>query len=301
MGRQVGFVGVGIMGGPMAANLLRAGHQVAVVAHRTRDAVDRLVEDGATECATAAEVASRSEIVVTCLPNDAIVEQVLLGPGGIAEGARDGLLVVDTSTIAPQTSQRLAEVLAARGVTLLDAPISGGPAGAQAGTLAIMVGGPRQAFDAVRPVLEAMGKGITYVGANGSALVVKLANNLIVAANLVAISEAFTMAARAGVDTALVREVLMGATARSQVLENKVPASILKGDLQPGFKLSLMSKDMGLALDSGQGLGVPMFATALIRQLYALAEGLGKGDLDCIAVSQLYTEATGTSLVAGEQ
>lgn len=298
MVERVGFVGVGIMGEGMAANLVKAGFDVTVVAHRNRAPVERLVGAGAREASTIAELAAGVEVVVTCVPNDEVITGVLTGEGGVAEAGREGLIVVDTSTVSPVTSQRLAAALRERGMTLLDAPISGGQSGAQAGTLAIMVGGPREAFDTVLPVLEAMGRSITYVGANGSALAVKLANNLIVASTLVAISEALTMTTAAGVDPGLVQQILMGATAASQILQNKVPATLLKGNLQPGFKLELMHKDMGLALDYGKSLEVPMFNTALVHQLYTQAKGLGKGDLDCIAISQLYTEPTGTSLEA---
>jgi len=296
--KRVGFVGVGTMGEGMAANALKGGFEVSVVAHRNRAPVDRLVRAGASEAASVGDLVRGVEVLVTCLPNDDVVTEVLTGPGGVAEAAPEGLIVVDTSTISPLTSQRLAAALAEQGVTLLDAPISGGQAGAQAGTLAIMVGGPQDAFDLVRPLLESMGKSITYVGANGSALAVKLANNLIVAAQLVAISEALTMTTKAGVDPALAQQILANATASSRMVNEKVPNTVLKGNLQPGFRLELMHKDMGLALDFGKSLEVPMFSTALVHELYTQAKGLGKGALDCIAISQLYTEPTGTSLEA---
>ena len=179
---------------------------------------------------------------------------------------------------------------------MLDAPISGGQVGAIAGTLAIMVGGPREAYETVLPVLQAMGKNVTYVGGNGSALAVKLANNLIGAAAIVAISEAFTMVAKAGVDPGLAHEILSNATSRSWMLQEKLAMSVLAGNLQPGFKLKLMRKDLGLALDFGKELDTPMFSTALVHQLYTQAMGLGKGELDCFGVCQLYTDATGVSL-----
>jgi len=295
--RHVGFVGLGTMGEPMAANLLKAGFQVTVVAHRQRAPVERLVAQGASEAPCVAEMARTVQVIVTCVSDDAAVEEVLTGKGGVLEGAHRGLIVVDTSTISPLTSQRLAEELAIHGVTLLDAPISGGQNGAIAGTLAIMVGGPRKAYDLVLPVLEAMGKSITYVGANGSALAVKLANNLIVAATQVAISEALTMVAKAGVDPGLAHSILTNATAGSRQLDG-AKSSLLAGNLQPGFKLSLMRKDMGLALDLAKALGVPAFSTSLSHQLYTLAMGLGKGDLTAIGIAELYTDAVGVSLRA---
>ncbi len=295
---RVGFVGVGIMGEPMAANLLRAGFDVTVVAHQNRAPVDRLVAAGAREAATIADVAHECEAVVTCVPNDAALTAVVTGEQGLLAGATEGLIIVDSSTVSPLTSQGLAQRARDQGVTLLDAPISGGQSGAQAGTLAIMVGGPEEAYDRVLPVLKAMGKSVTHVGTNGAALAVKLANNLIVAATMVAVSEAMTMASKAGVDPAITQEILANATARSFVVQEKVPKSLLVGNLQPGFKLALMHKDMGLALDFGKSLEVPMFATSLVQQLYTQAKGLGKGEMDSMAVSELYTEATGASLVA---
>jgi len=294
---RVGFIGLGTMGEPMAANLLRAGFQVTVVAHRNRAPIERLMGQGAGEASSPAEVAARVEAIVICVSDDAAVEEVLRGADGIAEGAHEALIVIDTSTISPLTSQRLAADLAPRGITLLDAPISGGQNGAIAGTLAIMVGGPRQAYEHILPVLEAMGKSITYVGQNGSALAVKLANNLIVAAAQIAISEAFTMVAKAGVEPGLAHSILVNATAGSRQLDS-IRSNLLAGNLQPGFRLSLMRKDMGLALEFGKALGIPMFSTALSHQLYTLAMGLGKGDLNAIGIAELYTDATGVSLKA---
>jgi len=294
---RVGFIGLGTMGEPMAANLLRAGFQVTVVAHRNRAPIERLMGQGAGEASSPAEVAARVEAIVICVSDDAAVEEVLRGADGIAEGAHEALIVIDTSTISPLTSQRLAADLAPRGVTLLDTPISGGQNGAIAGTLAIMVGGPRDAYDHILPVLEAMGKSITYVGQNGSALAVKLANNLIVAAAQIAISEAFTMVAKAGVEPGLAHSILVNATAGSRQLDS-IRSNLLAGNLQPGFRLSLMRKDMGLALEFGKALGIPMFSTALSHQLYTLAMGLGKGDLNAIGIAELYTDATGVSLKA---
>jgi len=299
--KRVGFVGVGTMGEPMATNLLKAGFDVVVVAHRRREAVERLVAAGAVETDTVAKAAGQVDAMVLCVSDDAAVESVTLGAEGVLSGGRRGLIVIDTSTISPLTSQCVADALREKEITLLDAPISGGQGGAIAGTLAIMVGGPKEAFERVRPVLDAMGKAITYIGPNGSALVVKLANNLIVGAIASATSEALTMAAKAGVDTGLVQRVLSEATARGVFIQERLPNSLLVGNLQPGFKLSLMRKDMGLALDFGKEMGVPMYMSALVHQLFTQAQGMGLGDLDTTAIAELYTRATGTSLKAGEQ
>ena len=294
--RTIGFVGAGTMGEPMAANLLRGGFDVYMVPHRNREPIERLVRAGATEVGSLAELLGTVEVLVTCAPNDVVVREVMLGSGGVLSSGRPGLIVVDTSTISPTTSQQVAAALAEKGISMLDAPISGGQSGAIAGTLAIMVGGSRDSFDAVLPVLQAMGQNITYVGDNGSALVVKLANNLIAAATMAAVAEALAMAAKAGVDPGLVQQVLSKATARGWIIEEKLPRSVLMGDLRPGFKLSLMQKDMGLAQDYGKTMGVPMFVSGLVYQLYTQALGLGKGDLDSMGICELYSEAAGVSL-----
>ncbi len=296
---KVGYIGLGTMGEPMAANLLKAGFEVVIVGHRNPAPVERLRAAGARVAATPAEVAAQVDALMLCLPDDAVVEQVLCGPEGVLAGARAGLIVLDTSTISPLTAQRLARLAAEKGVTLLDAPVSGGQGGAMAGTLAVMVGGPEDAFRTTLPVLQAVGQSITHIGAHGAALVVKLANNLIVAAQLVAISEALTMAKVAGIDTRVVHQVLSASTSRSWILQEKTASSILAGNLQPGFKLALMRKDVGLALAHGAALKTPMFATALLHQLYLQAEGLGKGGLDSIGICELYTDATGVDLKAG--
>jgi|LSQX01.1.fsa_nt_gb 3-hydroxyisobutyrate dehydrogenase-like beta-hydroxyacid dehydrogenase len=298
---RIGFIGVGTMGEPMAASLLKAGHSVAVLAHRNRAPVERLLAQGASETTAAAALAAQVELLFTCLPNDAAVEQVLTGPEGVLAGAerpagQPSLVIVDCSTIAPATSQRLAEQARARGAELLDAPISGGQAGALAGTLAVMVGGSPAAYQRALPALQAVGRSITHVGPNGAALAVKLGNNLVVAAELVAIAEALALAKASGVDTAVAQRIMAASTARSYILNERVPGTMLTGNLAPAFRLELLRKDLGLALEHGMALGVPMFATAEVHQLYTQAQGLGKGALDSTAIVQLYEEALGQSL-----
>jgi len=293
--RRLGFVGVGTMGEPMVANLLKAGYEVAVL-DPNREPVARLVAQGATEANTAAEMAAQVDMLLCSLPNDAIVESVLLGPEGAIVGGHAGLVVVDTSTISPTTAQRLAAALEPRGIAILEAPVSGGQTGAVAGTLAIMVGGARQVYEQALPVLQAIGKSITYVGDHGSALVVKLCNNLITGAIMVATSEALTLAAKAGIDPGLAHSILSNSTARGWILQEYVGRTMLAGNTQPGFRLALQHKDEGLALEYGKQMGVPMFMTGLVHALYSQAKGLGKGDLDFSAISQLYSEATGANL-----
>jgi 3-hydroxyisobutyrate dehydrogenase len=295
MDKTLGFVGVGTMGEPMARNLLKAGYEV-LVTDPNPVPVAQLVEEGATAVKSVAEMASRVDVLLSALPTDAIVEQVMVGSEGVAAGGRPGLIVVDTSTVSPLTAQRVSAILADKGIAMLEAPVSGGQVGAVAGTLAIMVGGPREAYEQVLPVLQTIGQSITYIGDHGSALVIKLCNNLIIGAIMTAASEALTMAAKAGIDPGLVHEVLSGATARGWIFNEYMANTVLAGNRAPGFKLSLEHKDLGLALDYGKEMGVPMFVSALVHQLYTQAQGLGKGDLDFSAIADLYTEATGVSL-----
>jgi 3-hydroxyisobutyrate dehydrogenase len=297
--QRIGFIGVGTMGEPMAANLLKAGYTVSVLDPNPAP-VARLVQQGAQQTASGAEMAAQVDVVLCSLPNDAIVEQALLGEEGILAGGRPGLIVADTSTISPLTAQRLAAPLEGQGISLLEAPVSGGQVGAIAGTLAIMVGGSREAYERALPVLQVIGKNITYVGDHGSALVVKLCNNLIIGAIMAATSEALAMAAKAGIDTGLVHQILSNSTCRGWILNEYVAKSILVGNLQPGFKLSLEQKDVGLALDYGKAMGVPMFVTGLVHELYTQAKGLGKGELDFAAISELYEEAARVSLKRNE-
>ena len=295
MDKTLGFVGVGTMGEPMARNLLKAGYEV-LVTDPNPVPVAQLVEEGATACKSVAEMAARVDVLLAALPTDAIVEQVMVGAEGVIAGGKPGLIVVDTSTVSPLTAQRLSAILEDKGIAMLEAPVSGGQVGAVAGTLAIMVGGSRDAYEQVLPVLQAIGQSITYIGDHGSALVIKLCNNLIIGAIMAAASEALTMAAKAGIDPGLVHEVLSGATARGWILNEYMANTVLVGNRAPGFKLSLEHKDLGLALDYGKEMGVPMFVSALVHQLYTQAQGLGKGDLDFSAIADLYTEATGMSL-----
>lgn len=297
---KVGFIGLGTMGEPMAHNLLKAGFQLLV--HDLNVApVERLAAAGAKRAASPAEVARQVEVVVLSLPDDAAVRKVLVGEQGVLSGGQPGLIAVDTSTISPLTSQSLAPLLAEKGIAFLEAPVSGGQTGAIAGTLAIMVGGAHEAYERALLVLQALGKNITYVGGHGSALTVKLCNQLIIGAVMASTSEALTMAAKAGIDTGLVLQILSNSTARGWIVQEYVPRTMLVENFVPGFRLALERKDVGLALDYGIKLGVPMFVTALVHQLYAQAQGLGKGDLDFAAICQLYTEAARISIKKREQ
>ncbi len=277
VGSSVGVVGLGIMGAPMARNLLRAGHALTVHG-RTRARVDALVADGATAADSPAAVAAASDVVITMLPDTPDVELVVAGPGGLLAGAHAGLVIVDMSTIAPAAARALATRAAAAGVGFIDAPVSGGEQGAIAGTLSIMAGGDPAAFARVRPVLEALGKRITYMGGPGQGQMTKLVNQVIGATTLAAVAEGVLLAARAGLDPAAMVQAIDGGTASSWMLREQAPR-MQRRDFAPGFMVRLQQKDLRLALGAAAGLGVPLPTTALVHQLFAAVEAHGGGAL----------------------
>lgn len=295
--KNVGFVGLGAMGAPMAANILAAGHRLVVGVHRSRAAADELAAKGAAVCRSWREVGEKSDVVFTVVPNTPDVEEVVLGRDGLAEGLKAGAVIFEMSTIDLTASRGFAEKLAPKGITLLDAPISGGVAGAKSGSLAIMVGGDKDAFEKHRDLLGLLGKTIVYCGGNGLGLAAKLANNLIVCAEMAAISEAFALAAKAGINTQDLYDVLHGATADSRMLNAKAPM-LLGGSYAPGFKLSLAAKDLGVITTVAKKLGTPALVTSLVEQVYRLAVD-EHGDKDTAAVALLYQKLAGVSFKAG--
>lgn len=274
---RVGFVGLGIMGLPMARNLLRAGHAVTAFS-RTRARVDMLVTDGATAAGSAADVARAVEAVVTCVPDSPDVEQVMLGPGGVLEGAAAGLLAIDMSTIAPGVARRIAAEAAARGVDFLDAPVSGGDKGAIAGTLSIMVGGEAAAVERARPLFEAMGKQITHMGGSGTGQMTKLVNQVVGACTLAAVAEGVQLGAGAGLDPERLITAIGGGAASSWQWNNLGP-KMQHDDFAPGFMVRLQQKDLRLALAAAAEGRTPLPLTAMVHQLLASVEAQGGGDL----------------------
>ncbi|RDI73255.1 2-hydroxy-3-oxopropionate reductase [Gaiella occulta] len=278
MSERIGFVGLGVMGRPMAMNLLRAGR--TVVAH-TRDAV-ALAEVGAAGAEVAGDprdAAARSDVVVTMLPNGEIVEDVVAGPRGILAGTRPGQLVIDMSTIDPGVSRRLATLAAKRDVRMLDAPVSGGDVGAQQGTLSIMVGGDAADVERARPIFEILGKTVVHVGPHGAGQVVKACNQVVVGITFAAVAEALVLGSKSGVAPELILDVLSGGLAANRVMEVR-RRNFLEHDFTPGFRVDLHHKDLGIALRAGGAEGVSMPLTALVQQqLNALRAG-GGGDLD---------------------
>lgn len=273
---RIGFVGLGVMGAPMAQNLLKAGHEIVTTLNRSP------LPEGlaAMVVATPAEVARESEIVITMLPDTPDVERVLLGEGGVAEGIGRGALVIDMSSISPIATARMAEAIRARGAGYLDAPVSGGEVGAKAASLTIMVGGPQAEFDRARPLFALMGQNITLVGAeNGAGQTCKIANQIIVALNIEAVSEALVFASKAGCDPEKVRQALLGGFATSRVLE--VHGERMIGRLfDPGFRIRLHQKDLGLALEAARSLGVALPNTATAQQLFNACAARGGADKD---------------------
>src|SRR5207249_6114145 len=255
MAHVIGFIGLGIMGRPMARNLLKAGYPL-VVHSRSRGPVDEIAKAGAKVGTSPRDVASQSEVLITMLPNSPDVEQVVLGRDGVIEGARPGLVLLDMSTISPLVSQKIGAALAEKSVTTLDAPVSGGEKGAIDGVLSIMVGGDKAVFDKVLPIFQAMGKTITHLGPLGAGGFTKLANQIIVAVNLTALGEALTLAKKAGLDRELTLTALAGGLAGSKCLDQKKP-NYLAGTYNPGFKIDLHYKDLGLIMESARALGVP--------------------------------------------
>ena len=279
---RVGLVGTGIMGAPMARNLLRAGHTVTVH-NRSPARVAPLVEAGATVAASPREVAARADAVVTCVPDTPDVEAVVAGPNGILDAAQPGLLVVDTSTIAPGAARALAERTAALQVDFLDAPVSGGEQGAINGTLSIMVGGRRDAFDRAAPIFAAIGKTATYMGASGQGQMTKLVNQVVGAATLAAVAEGIQLGARAGLDPAALIDAIGGGAASSWMWTNLGPR-MQRRDFTPGFMVKLQQKDLRLAIAAAAEVGAPLPLTALVQRLLAAVEARGDGALGTQAI-----------------
>ncbi len=277
---NVGFIGLGIMGAPMALHLVNAGHQLFV--HTRSRVPEAIAATSARSCASPAEVARQSEIVFTMVPDTPDVEAVLFGAGGVAEALAGGgprKVIVDMSSISPIATKAFAEKIRALGADYVDAPVSGGEVGAKAASLTIMCGGEPQVFEKVRPLLEKMGKNITLVGGNGDGQTTKVANQIIVALNIAAVGEALLFASKAGADPAKVRQALMGGFAASRILEVH-GERMIKRTFAPGFRIKLHQKDLGLALQGARELGVSLPQTANAAQLMSACAANGFGDLD---------------------
>jgi len=273
----IGFIGLGIMGNPMSRNLLRAGHSLLVY-DIVPAAVEEIVHDGALAGASSKDVAGRSGVVITMLPDSPDVERAYLGPAGVLEGVRAGTILVDMSTISPTMATKVAGAAAAQGCPMLDAPVSGGDVGAQKGTLSIMVGGDPDSFAKVEPILKVMGKPV-LCGESGAGQIVKACNQIMVAVTLLGMAEALVLGAKAGVDPEKIVQVLGGGLARCGVLENR-GMRIVARDFAPGFRIRLHYKDLNIIREAGRAFGVPLPASALAHELFGAAMAAGRGELD---------------------
>jgi len=291
---KVGYIGLGIMGKSIARNILRAGFPL-VVHNRSRASVQQLVAGGAAEAFSPAEVAARSDVVFTNLPDSPDVEKVVLGHDGIIEQARSGQVFVDNSTIKPAVSRLIASKLAEKGMQALDAPVSGGDIGARDATLSIMVGGPESALETVRPLFSAMGKTITHVGDAGAGQVAKAANQIMVAAQMTAMAELLIFSQKAGVDPRKVIAAIKGGAAQCWTLDVK-PQRLFSGNRQPGFKAYMQAKDLNIVLETAREYGVPMPATAENTQLFEAMLQMGMAELDNSAVIGVIEALAGVKL-----
>jgi 2-hydroxy-3-oxopropionate reductase len=299
MAERVGFIGLGIMGKPMVRNLVKAGFEV--VAHsRTRASVDELVagSGSVTAADSPADVARQVKTVITMLPDSPDVRDVVFGENGLLDAFGDGHLLVDMSTIAPSTAIEVAEAAKAKGAAALDAPVSGGDKGAIAGTLSIMVGGEEADVARAMPLFEAMGKTIVHVGAAGAGQIVKACNQVVVALNYAAVSEALVLGSKMGVDPTKIVQVLSGGLANSRVLEMRGP-TMIEHNFQPGFRINLHRKDLAIALGTGREVGAPLPVTALVSQFFDAVSVAGGGDLDHSALLTLFEKLADHTVSAG--
>ena len=292
---KVGFIGTGNMGNPMAANLIKAGHQLTVHDLR-REAATNLLEVGAKWANTPKDVVPGNEVVFTSLPVPRDVEAVVLGENGILAGATRGSVYMDLSTNSPTVIRRIHDICAEKGVIVLDAPVSGGVYGAAAATLAVMVGGDKPTFDRMKPTLDAIGSHVVYCGPIGNGMVCKICNNLLSMGIGVLMSEALTLGVKAGVDLAVLADVIANSSGGNRRLTEKFPRFLFKGNFEPGFATALAAKDVRLATDLGQEYGIPMELSNLIDQRHVEAMRRGWGPEDSDAVARIQEEKAGVQL-----
>lgn len=288
---EVGFIGLGLMGRPMALNLIKAGHTVHVWARR-RESMQPLLEAGAGDCSSPADVARKAAVTISMVADAPDVEQVTLGEQGVAAAAAQGHVHVDMSTIAPAAAQSIAARLAGLGVSMLDAPVSGGEVGAIAGSLTIMVGGEQAAFDRVLPAFQAMGKSVTRIGDAGAGQVAKACNQILTGVGVAAVAEALNFATRSGVDAGKVREALLGGFAYSRILENH-GQRMLDRNFRPGFKAWMHQKDMRIVMEEAHRLGLALPSAAATAQMFNAMVGSGLGEDDSIAMLKLLERMSG--------
>ena len=289
--KRIGFIGLGIMGHHMAGHLLEAGYPLMVY-DLLPASLDGIVSLGAGRGTSPANVARHCDLVISMVPDSPDVEELALGPGGLVESARPGLIYIDMSSISPRVARQVAEKLEAKGMRCLDAPVSGGETGAQNASLSIMVGGPADLFEEVRPLLEVMGKTITYCGEHGAGQTVKACNQIQVALNFIGMAEAFVLGAKAGVDPAVILKVLGGGYAQTRVMDVRGPR-LIHGDFAPGFKSKFHLKDLNIINDTASDLELDLPAAKLAQSLYQKLVEAGRGDLDHSAVITILEDLAG--------
>lgn len=294
----IGFIGLGIMGAPMVGHLLRGGHPL-VVWNRTHSKMEPLLTQGAQVATSPQDLAARSDVVISMLSDSPDVEQVYLGPDGVLDGVRPGTLLIDMSTISPVTAVQVGKAAAERGCLMLDAPVSGGDVGARNATLVIMVGGEAEVFERARPILALLGKPV-LCGPSGAGQTVKACNQVATALHVVAMAEAFTLGKKAGVDPAIVLQVLSGGYAQSRVMDARGP-KVIQGDYAPGFRSRLHLKDLNIAQQTARAYGCTLPATDVVRELFARMQAEGWGDLDHSAVIRVIEKLTGGENGKGDE
>lgn len=292
---NIGFIGIGAMGRPMAVNLLKAGFHLTVY-DLNQEAVQQLVEMGACSAATPKELAAGADVVITMLPNFGVVQSVLGGADGVLAGIRESAVIIDMSTVAPNQTRRMAALAKEKGVSYLDAPVSGGVGGAAKGALTIMVGGPAAVIDQVMGIFNVLGKKVYRVGDVGAGDTIKLVNNLLLGVNMAAVAEAMVVGVKAGLDPQVLLEIISSSSGNSYALETKMPNFIMKGNFEPGFAINLQFKDLELATQTGKDLGVPLFLTNLTQQIFEQARAVGLGGEDISAVIKVWEKLAGVEV-----
>lgn len=298
---RVGFIGLGAMGLPMAKRVVGAGHETFTTFHVRRAPADDLAGLGARVLATAADVAREADVVITILPADRELKETVFGEQGVLQGLSRGKVLIDMTTATALSMQEVAQAVAGTGAEVLDAPVSGGTPAAAQGTLSIMVGGDAALLERCRPLLETMGSQIVHVGPVGQGKVVKMVNQMMAAAHVLMIGEAFALGVRCGADPKTLYDVIKTSSGYSKMMDLRLPGFLLDGTFQPGFRLDLMKKDVNLAVDSGQALNVPLLLTSVVGQLFAAASAAGKGDADFSAAAQYVADLAGVRLSKQQQ
>ncbi len=292
---QVGIVGLGAMGKHMSANLLKNGYTLHVY-DVVPEAIEEIVRLGGLRCSSPKEIAQKADIVITMLPNAQIVESVMTGDNGLLAGGREGQIFIDMSSVAPHSTKKMAGLADKKGIKYMDAPVSGGVTGAEAGTLTIMVGGDEEIFKKVKPILESLGKNIRLIGEVGSGDAVKIVNNLLLGSSMAALAEALVLGLKAGLKPETMYEVIKSSSGRSYALEAKVPDFIFKGEFKKGFPIDLQYKDLELAVETAKNLGVPLPMTNNAQQIYELARVKGLGREDISAVIKVWEDMLGVQV-----